>query len=196
MTLKHKERETVTDLLEGALQTTSIYEMKQVISHVLSILDNSLLKNEDTQKIRSMGFKPNYGRSNPMSETSRCLNALCNTIALYGFAEEDVKLANKQQEDILHAIELLDEDDIDMQEMLEDLKVIRKQRRNAKDYLELAKPLHRVAIQYEVIRKDLSKALKEIQKIQLLHVNRTYTPRAINSLEVVFDKAKQRELAM
>ncbi|PEJ91660.1 hypothetical protein CN690_29440, partial [Bacillus wiedmannii] len=84
-----------------------------------------------------------------------CMNVFNSFAAKFEVVEDELKVLQAMQEDILHALEFLSDEDVDKLKLVDDLTVIRRQRRIAKDYLELAKPLHEIVTCYKGLRGDM-----------------------------------------
>lgn len=82
------------------------------------------------------------------------MNAFCSHPKGYEMACDDLKKMQGMQEDILHMLELFEDDDETLMNHMKDLVVIRKQRRLAKDYMELTKPIKVLISKYPNIEKN------------------------------------------
>jgi hypothetical protein len=158
----------------------------------LSELLQPIIENEKIKEFKEKrNIKTSYNNFTPHREAHRAANALNSIITLYDEAKDEVNKYQKETQDILHALELADLSDEEMNELAKELKHIRMYRRSAKNFVESAGPLYQFAINHRKLGKDLGKVAGEIAKITKFIAERRYTPRVNTALAEAFDKARQ-----
>lgn len=84
--------------------------------------------------------------------------------------------ANKETQDILHRLELIEDSEEDTTKMVASLKTVRQKRRNAKDVIATARPVLKWAdndYSYKALQ-NLEKCLGEVRKAESELENRHY----------------------
>lgn len=92
-------------------------------------------------------------------------------------AQDDEKQANEETQDILHRLELCDDDAEFSGELAGKLRVTRRMRRRAKDTREVCSPVYAWAEEYSAVVKSLERLLGDVRKIEARQQNRMYIPR-------------------
>ena len=104
--------------------------------------------------------------------------------------EKQITLKEYAQYDYLHELELGDLNAIDLMKTAKKLVEIRKERRILKDKLELVNTLKGYADKYitKGITGDTKQAIKNIENLKNIHLNRKYTPKVIKDLKCAKSK--------
>lgn len=103
----------------------------------------------------------------------------------YHMAEADEQEANDATQDLLHSIELEEHDHDGFAQLSEDLKLIRQQRRKAKDTMsETAPVLDWIDANRSVI-KGLERLLGDVRKAEKNTEGRIYTPKVRKKREEI-----------
>lgn len=92
-------------------------------------------------------------------------------------AQDEEKRTNEETQDILHRLELCDDDADFTGKLAGKLRVVRRMRRKAKDMREVCGPVCGWAEEYSAARKSLERLLGDVRKIEARQQNRMYIPR-------------------
>lgn len=168
---------------------------KEDIEFILNELSNMLRKFVERDKKRDLGFKYDDGTFNPVEDIGKLYGIMATSKSKYQQLEYDLDFLNRQYNDLTHALELLNEDDVSMLEMAKQLKQNRVHRREVKKLLELGKPMQDLLNNYPNFMKDASHINQTVKKIQQTQLDRSYCPREATALEEAFAKAREKELA-
>lgn len=102
-------------------------------------------------------------------------------------AYEEVGYHDKVSVDLLHALEFSEEDE-SLIEITSDLRDNRRMRREAKDFVELTKPVVHFMTRNKQAIKELNQIVGEVRDIESRLATRTYTPRVLTDMKVGPDK--------
>lgn len=105
-------------------------------------------------------------------------------------AYEEVGYHDKVSIDLLHALEF-SEDDESLIEITSDLRDNRRMRREAKDFVELTKPVVHFMTRNKQAIKELNQIVGEVRDIESRLATRTYTPRVLTDMKLALDKAEE-----
>lgn len=105
------------------------------------------------------------------------LTFLRETEQQYHMDAADEQEANDATQDLLHFIELEDHDHEEYARLSEELKVVRKQRRKAKDTMSETAPILNWMDANRPVIKSLEKLLGDVRKAEKNTAGRIYTPR-------------------
>ncbi|EJS62000.1 hypothetical protein ICU_05168 [Bacillus cereus BAG2X1-1] len=178
-------KDKLEDVLNSGRMTT---KAKEDIKAVVEMLAENLRRYETRDSAKELGLQTCYNDQSISRDIQRATRVLQTHPAQYDIAADDLKKLQAMQEDILHALELLNEDEDQLMKYMKDLINVRKQRRAAKDYLEIANPLKKLVNKYPNIGKDLNQCLKSVREIEEFHKKRIYTPRELTAMEEAFKK--------
>lgn len=95
----------------------------------------------------------------------------------YHMAEADEQEANDATQDLLHSIELEEHDHDGFAQLSEDLKLIRQQRRKAKDTISETAPVLDWIDAIRSVIKGLERLLGDVRKAEKNTEGRIYTPK-------------------
>ena len=117
---------------------------------------------------------------------SEFLNFLHSLPSRYKAAEDEVKKQEAITQDLLHSLELNDLTYKQRCRVATRIAKNRKDRRKAKDDIELLSPLYLFITDpnNKKVFDKLTDILGETRKVEKRHLNRTYTPRVLDSGEV------------
>lgn len=162
----------------------------------LKELFHPIADNERKKEFRQQrNLKWSWSKFDPRQKIQQATDCLSGIINHYEEAKAEIDTYQKETQDILHAIELTELTDEELTDYMKRLREIRKYRRIAKNFVEVAEPLYHVALANKNVVKELGKASGEIQRIVTTIESRTYRPRVITSLEEAFTKAKSEVVA-
>ncbi|MRS25876.1 hypothetical protein [Bacillus sp. RIT694] len=175
--------------LEGVLSLGKMTsKAKEDIQEVIDMMNEVLEKQQVRDRAGELGLQTFYNKAYIEKDLMNSMNAFCSHPKGYEMACDDLKKMQGMQEDILHMLELFEDDDETLMNHMKDLVVIRKQRRLAKDYMELTKPIKVLISKYPNIGKELKQCLKNVREVQEQIRTRKYTPRELTAMEEAFKK--------
>lgn len=105
-------------------------------------------------------------------------------------AYEEVGHHDKATVDLLHALEF-SEDNESLDQFISDLRDNRRMRREAKDFVELTKPIVHFMTRNKQAIKELNQVVDEVRDIESKLATRTYTPRVLTDMKLALDKAEE-----
>lgn len=118
--------------------------------------------------------------------------AMFNGIStMYRRAYDEVGYHDNATNDLLHALELL-EDDEELVDYTRQLRDTRKMRREAKDFQEVVSPMVNFMNRNRKVIKEFNEAVEEMRRAEKKQENRSYTPRVKTEMELAFEKAAQQ----
>ena len=106
------------------------------------------------------------------------LDFLRETVTQYNMADTAEAEANDLTQDLLHQIELQEHSYHEFAALSKELKVVREERRKAKDTKSAATPIVGWIENNRQTIKDLERLLGDVRKAERSSENRIYTPRA------------------
>lgn len=174
----------------GRMSAQTKDELREIYGELKPVYEKQLRRDQ----AKELGFQTHYNSSinHIEKDATTCLNVFNSFGSKFKEVEDELKVLQATQEDILHALEFLSDEEIDKEKLVDDLTTVRKQRRIAKDYLELSKPLYEIVTSYTGLRTDMKDAVNEIRKVKQYQSNRMYTPRKLTGLEEAFRKAEDK----
>ncbi|AFQ96338.1 hypothetical protein [Bacillus phage vB_BceM_Bc431v3] len=179
-----------TELIEGVLEAGKMtVKVKADIQEAYDML--RVASEEDKEKVRAeeLGLTPSaYDTTNLISDLQSAINIFAHA-KTYNLAAEDVKRMNEMQLDLLHALELFDESVDDKVKYTEDLITLQRQRRQAKNFTEIATPIKMLVASNPKLAKDLQNCLKQVEQQLEVHKKRAYHPRRLTALQEAFQEA-------
>jgi hypothetical protein len=181
------------EILEGLKISTkgaNRDKINQLSGMFVSIMESAQQK---IIKRKYSDLQYNYRSFNPVKKVSQAMEAITNSSSLYKEAKDDLEKAEKIVQDLLHAIELLDFDSKERDQLYADLKEIRIFRRKCKNFVELVEPLYQVTFKHPIILKDFSAAYRVIREKEKEIQDRKYHPRVRTDLAEAFEKLESAE---
>jgi hypothetical protein len=182
------------DVLESIIEKMGFYKNKvissereklqEVFDYYLQEYEENKHKNEDKKKDKK---GVSFGGYNLSVEIPRIVTSLTRVSVQKEKAEEEIELHNQSIQDILHVFELLELTEEELIEYGQQLTDIRKQRRIAKDFVDLSKPLCEFVMKNKSSIEDLKKLQGTLQKDMDAKEKRTYTPRRLYDLKGKFN---------
>ncbi|KAA9007219.1 hypothetical protein F4V43_01660 [Paenibacillus spiritus] len=158
-----------------------------------NVYENAKLK-EIKRKYKEMKFS--YSQFNPESATGRIVEAINSSIALYDEANRDLKLLDKETQDILHAFEMCDLKEEEEKQLTEDLKQVRVARRKCKNFIEMVTPLMNFSKKHRGLANEIGEVQKSIKGIIETIESRTYSPKVRKELVTNFESAKNTYMSI
>lgn len=105
-------------------------------------------------------------------------------------AYDEVGHHDKASVDLLHALEF-SEDNESLNEFTSNLRDNRRMRREAKDFVELTKPVVHFMSRNKRAMKELNELVDELRDKEAKMSARQYTPRVLTDMNVALNKAKE-----
>jgi len=179
----------IYSLLERMSSKTRITAKdKEEINEAIRIIE-PVKDNIEVKQLRKKykEFRFSYSNYNPEREISRMLQAMTNSISLYKEAKNDLHVLDSATQDILHSLEMCDIPLELEKELLNELKVIRVQRRRCKNFIELVEPLKIFAEKRGNLTKEIIDIQKHIAETITDIESRKYYPRVKTELNELFE---------
>lgn len=175
--------------VEELLSELEKYEypfIKKKVERIKNVMKPIFDNERDKQFKKERNLKYSWNKCDPSNIAQRTLQNFSQAISFYEEAKCEMESYNKETQDILHALELTEIPDEELNELMVRLKNIRRYRRTAKDFVELMEPFYRYSLNNKHIVKDLGKIHGEVSKEKMKKDNRIYTPRVLTSMEEAF----------
>jgi len=115
------------------------------------------------------------------------LSFLRSTEQEYTAATDEEALADLRTQDLLHRLELYDDTYRETAKLGQLLRTVRKDRRTAKDTVELSRPVSNWVSDNRAIVKSLERLLGEVRKVEAYQEKRLYIPKTDILDEVLKD---------
>ncbi|WPF70276.1 hypothetical protein BCVP_CDS0248 [Bacillus phage BC-VP] len=179
-----------TELIEGVLEAGKMtVKVKADIQEAYDMLRAETDQEKEQARAEELGLTPNaYDTTALLSDLQSAINVFAHA-KTYNLAADDTKRMNEMQQDLLHALELFDESVDDKVKYTEDLITLQKQRRQAKNFTEIAAPIKILVANNPKLAKDLQNCLKQVEQQLEIHKKRAYHPRRLTSLQQAFQEA-------
>ncbi|TYS60494.1 hypothetical protein FZC76_21730 [Sutcliffiella horikoshii] len=180
--------------LERLLSELEKYDytfIKPKITRVKEIVQPIIINEKEKESKDRLKLKFSYNKFTPSTEVQRAIGALSNSIAFYEEAGRDIATIQRKQQDILHALELTDLDDVKLNELMKELQEIRILRRVAKNFQEALEPLYHYATKNRHIVKELGRIHNEIMLLQKNIADKKYHVREKTALAEAFENAEE-----
>jgi hypothetical protein len=157
-----------------------------IVSRLKEIFMPIIENEKEKQFKRSRGIKMSWNNFHPESEISRAINALSQSVSFYEEAKSEIDTYQREQQDILHALELTDLDDNEMMNLMRDLQQVRVYRRQAKNFVETVEPLKTYAAKNKNLVNELGQIQKKtVARIQTIN-KKVYTCKEKKELQKAF----------
>jgi hypothetical protein len=145
--------EEALDLLD-TYQYPKLKEVAQVLRNFLT----PMIENDKAKQMKAKhSMRYTYQKWNPQAKVDQTIEFFINAIKLYEEAAENLIKTNNAQQDILHALEMLDNTEEEMIEYAKQLHEIRKIRREANDFTDIMLPVYDFASKYQHLTDELKK---------------------------------------
>ncbi|ALO79454.1 hypothetical protein HOBO_33 [Bacillus phage Hobo] len=180
-----------TELIEGVLEAGKMtVKVKADIQEAYDMLRVAAEEDKEKARAEELGLTPSaYDTTTLVSDIQSAINVFVTHAKTYNLAAEDVKRMNEMQLDLLHALELFDESVDDKVKYTEDLITLQRQRRQAKNFTEIATPIKMLVASNPKLAKDLQNCLKQVEQQLEVHKKRAYHPRRLTALQEAFQEA-------
>lgn len=119
----------------------------------------------------------NGGAMKQSNQIAAFLQFLRNSEQEFLAATDEESLAELETQDILHRLELNNDNYRDTAKLGQTLRRVRQERRGAKDTVELAKPINSWLIEHKNVVKSLERLLGEVRKVEERQEKRVYIPK-------------------
>lgn len=180
-----------TELIEGVLEAGKMtVKVKADIQEAYDMLRAETDKEKEQARAEELGLVTDiYDTTSLLKDLQSAINVFVTHAKTYNLAADDTKRMNEMQQDLLHALELFDESVDDKVKYTEDLITLQKQRRQAKNFTEIAAPIKILVANNPKLAKDLQNCLKQVEQQLEIHKKRAYHPRRLTSLQQAFQEA-------
>lgn len=144
-------------------------------------------------------MKKNNGENSASQQLAECIAFLEQCLANFEYASNRLSLCDKARNDLLHSLELYDNDAAARARTAAKLKMCLLERRIYKDMLESYAPIATVlhGKKYASLIHTLSCVLGQVEKVERNHQSRRYHPRVLDMDTLNFkedgDSARLRE---
>lgn len=175
---------------------SNLPEQQQIDLHKIKEFLMPIIETEkERMEKEALGLKYSWLKFHPLKKLQDAVNTLSSVTNLFIEAKEAEEVYERETQDLLHQIELTETDSEENDEIVENLRHLRKQRRNAKDFLDLAAPLKNYSLHNRQVIRDLGQVHAEMIQISKNLDNRSYKVREKTSLQEAFDKARMDTMA-
>ncbi|UJH95747.1 hypothetical protein [Bacillus phage vB_BtM_BMBsp2] len=180
-----------TELIEGVLEAGKMtVKVKADIQEAYDMLRAETDQEKEQARAEELGLTPSaYDTTTLLSDLQSAINVFVTHAKTYNLAADDTKRMNEIQLDLLHALELFDESVDDKVKYTEDLITLQRQRRQAKNFTEIAAPIKILVANNPKLAKELQNCLKQVEQQLEIHKKRAYHPRRLTALEQAFQEA-------
>ncbi|QIA28630.1 hypothetical protein [Phage f2b1] len=177
----------------GELAQHTDEKVQENASRILKLVQ-PIFDHEEKKRFREeRNMKWSWSQYYPPVEAQKAGYALTIVTKLYEDAQKEVDFLEKETQDLLHAIELLEDiSEEEEKELTRQLRAVRQQRRVAKNFVELAQPMVFFVQENKAMVNKLHKLHSSVIQVQNKLERRTYTPRSATALELAFEKANQK----
>jgi hypothetical protein len=170
----------------GASKRRTGYLLEQQAAH------EKTTPNPEKRTVRRNLQTPKHRQTahdDPIKFVTQLVNVFVNFPLMYEESDKAVERLDYEYGDLTHAIELADIPRRDAANILKRLKENRKERREAKDFLQVAKGLYEFVKSRQGLNTDLQKVQAEMHRTKDSLAKRIYTPRVMGSMEEAYEKA-------
>ena len=165
--------------------------IQEKVIRVREIVQPLIIKKREQSFKAKRRLKYSWSNFDPNSRIQTMVNDLKSVSKYHKEALEELKTYDNETQDILHALEFLDNSDEEMHKMSEQLSEIRKSRRKAKNFIELSSYLCEFSETNKGFIDKLDKVSVNTQSCFDKLERRKYTPRELTALAVAFEKVKE-----
>lgn len=182
--------------LEKALQDIESKGYKRIVESldvVKRYIEPIVNKQKETNYKRERNLKDSFRFLHTPSAVPRMQTDLKSSVIFMKELEDIVTYCDREIQDLLHFVELVELTDEEMLDAVKKLKEARNERRKAKDNMALLRPL---ADFYRINKKvldGLSRVHAEVSNVEKNLKARNYKPRELTALEEAFNKAKAND---
>ncbi|QFP93406.1 UNVERIFIED_ORG: hypothetical protein Xoosp15_141 [Xanthomonas phage Xoo-sp15] len=179
------------ELIEGVLEAGKMtVKVKADIQEAYDMLRVETDKEKEQARAEELGLVTDiYDTTSLLKDLNSALNVFVIHAKTYNLAADDTKRMNEIQQDLLHALELFDESVDDKVKYTEDLITLQRQRRQAKNFTEIAAPIKILVANNPKLAKELQNCLKQVEQQLEVHKKRAYHPRRLTALQTAFQEA-------
>ncbi|MFH0070969.1 hypothetical protein [Peribacillus sp. NPDC056705] len=108
----------------------------------------------------------------------------------YDLNVKEIDYCDNEYLDLTHALEFLDNGEIETLNLTRQLQDNRRRRRKAKDENERLQPLYDLVMKKNGLVDEVSRGRRRVQEIIKTQAVRRYTPRVRKDMQSVFDEAR------
>lgn len=133
-----------------------------------------------------------YDDYKPTTEIQKAITAIMTGSKFHLIAHEEVGRRNLEVSDLVHAVEHAEDED-KLNELVKDMQEVAQDRRVAKNFAELSKPIHDFKTKHPKAVEDLKKLHGELNRIEQSILTRRYYPREKTAMEVAFESILEKQ---
>ncbi|MBD1379055.1 hypothetical protein [Metabacillus arenae] len=163
-------------------------ETKQEVARLKELLGYIIQNEKDINFKKQKHISTTWNNFTPIKEISKVINVLCNCNRYYDDANEEVRIYQRETQDILHALELTELEDEEMIDLMEELKTIRVFRRRVKNFIEAIEPLHEFVSNNPDVVNGFKNVHSKMDSIRIRQGKKRYSVREKTSLSSAFEK--------
>lgn len=179
--------------MEKALQDIESKGYKRIVESldvVKRYIEPIINKQKETNYKRERNLKDSFRFLHTPSAVPRMQTDLKSSVIFMKELEDIVTYCDREIQDLLHFVELVELTDEEMLDAVKKLKEARNERRKAKDNMALLRPLAEFYRINKKVLDGLSKVHSEVSNVEKNLKARNYKPRELTALEEAFNKAK------
>ena len=165
--------------------------IQEKVSVVRAIVQPIITKQRDKAFKKERRLNYSWANFDPNSRVQTMITELKSVSVYHQEALDELKSYDNETQDILHALEFLDNTPEEMHQFSTQLSDIRKARRVAKNFLELSGYLCEFVDSNKGFIDKLNKVSINTQSCFDKLERRKYTPRELTALAVAFEKVKE-----
>ena len=181
------------DRLLTELEQYNYTFIKEKVDKIRTIVQPLMNSDKDKEFRAVRKLKYSWGGVDPNSFIQATVTNLKSITNFNKEATEELRVLDNETQDILHALEFLDNTEEEMVKLSQDLSEIRKNRRKAKSFIELSSYLVGFVEYNKTAVKQLVDVSTNTQACFGKLERRTYTPREKTALAEAFEKLNKKE---
>lgn len=181
------------DRLLTELEQYNYTFIKEKVDKIRTLVQPLMEKDKENAFKEARRIKYSWGNYDPNSRLQQTVSDLKAVTSYHKEATEELRVLDNETQDILHALEFLDNTEEEMVKLSQDLAEIRKNRRKAKSFIELSSYLVNFVENNKTAVKNLVDVSTNTQACFGKLERRSYTPREKTALAEAFEKLNKKE---
>lgn len=181
------------DRLLTELEQYNYTFIKEKVDKIRTLVQPLMDKDKEKEFREARRLKYSWGGVDPNSFIQATVTNLKSITNFNKEATEELRVLDNETQDILHALEFLDNKEEEMVKLSQDLAEIRKNRRKAKSFIELSSYLVNFVENNKTAVKQLVDVSTNTQACFGKLERRSYTPREKTALAKAFEKLNKKE---
>lgn len=183
------------DRLLTELEQYNYTFIKEKVDKIRKIVQPLMDKDKENSFKEARRIKYSWGNFDPNSRTQQILSDFKAINTFHKEAQEELRVLDNETQDILHALEFLDNTEEDMVNFSQDLSEVRKNRRKAKSFIELSSYLVDFVEGNKTAISSLIKVATNTEACFGKLERRKYTPREKTALAEAFEKLGEKDVS-